>query len=122
MSDKIHILDEITCPQSRWVELRDAVHSRYLPSARQRSMTLEGMWRSPPVELADRSITLHILWSVPNIGAWWGMRLGAARANPNLDVEIEGDDEKIAWWRYVDGIALSRKRIFMLNAGDSLDV
>lgn len=78
-------------------------------------MHLEGAWRSPPIEIADRSATLHFLWSVPDVGGWWAMRLGKARANTELDVGIEGDVEKTNWWRFVDSVAVSRKRKFMVD-------
>lgn len=115
MSDKVYIFDEIVVAEEESATLRQAYMERYAPSARARGMTLEGAWRSPPVVLAGRAMTLHFLWSVPDVGAWWGMRLGTARANPDNDVEIEGDDEKTGWWRHVDAVAISRKRTFMLD-------
>jgi hypothetical protein len=115
LSDKIYILDEIVVQQAESARLRDAYMEQYVPSAKSRGMTLEGAWRSPPIELADRTMTLHFLWSVPDVAGWWGMRLGAARANPDLDVAIEGDEEKARWWGFVDSVATSRKRTFMVD-------
>ncbi len=116
MSDKIYILDEIVVAESQLPALRQAYLERYAPAARGRGMLLEGAWRSPPVAIDGRQATLHFLWSVADISAWWGMRLGTARANAKLDVGIEGDTDKASWWRYVDAMAVSRKRTFMVDA------
>jgi hypothetical protein len=119
--DKIYILDEIVVPQADCAVLSAAYIERYAPSARARGMTLEGRWRTPPIELAGREMTLFYLWSVAGPGEWWGMRLGQARANPDLDVAIEGDEEKTRWWRWVDGIATSRKRSFLVDQPGAAD-
>lgn len=120
MSDKIYILDEIVVAEARAVDLRQAYFTRYVPSAQARGMSLEGAWRSPPVVLADRQCTLRFLWSVPDTAGWWAMRLGAARADTSLDVPIDGDEDKLAWWAHVDAIATERKRTFMVNIDGSL--
>lgn len=122
MSEKVFIFDEIVVPTSQAAKLRDAYIADYAPTAKARGMSLEGAWRSPPVELADRTVTLHFLWSVPNIGGWWGMRLGAARADPTQDVPLDGDEEKMRWWAWVDDIAVSRKRSFMLDIEEAAHV
>jgi hypothetical protein len=122
MSDKIYVCDEIVVGQGEIVRLRAAYFERYAPSARARGMTLEGAWVSPPVELPGRAMTLHFLWSVPNVGAWWAMRLGSARAGSDLDVPIDGDAEKQCWWQFVDTIAHSRKRTFMREIAEAADV
>jgi hypothetical protein len=116
MSNKIYILDEIVVQQMRAVDLRDAYMKRYVPAARARGMCLEGAWRSPPVEIEERLSTLHFLWSVADVATWWQMRLGAKRATPELDGAIEGDTDKSSWWRYVDSVAISRKRTLMIDA------
>jgi hypothetical protein len=115
MSDKIFILDEIVVPEGQSAKLREAYFTRYAPSARARGMSLEGAWRSPAIALVERHCTLRFLWSVPDVAGWWAMRLGAARANSALDVPIDGGDEKLAWWAYVDSIATERKRTFMVD-------
>ena len=122
MSDKVYIFDEITVAEADCARLRKAYLEDYAPSARARGMTLEGAWRSPPVVLADRAMTLHFLWSVPDVGAWWAMRLGAARADPTQDVPIARSDDKLRWWQWVDAIAISRKRSFMRDLEGAGDV
>lgn len=122
MSDRVYIFDEIVVAQHGHRVLRAAYLDRYVPSARLRGMTLEGAWTSPPIELPDGVMTLHFLWSVPDVSAWWAMRLGAARAQSDLDVPIDGDEEKRLWWQYVDNIAVSRKRTFMRDIAEDADV
>jgi hypothetical protein len=115
LADEIYIFDEIVVETSQSEQLAARYMSDYAPDARARGMVLKAAWRSPPVEIPGRSVTLHFLWSVAGVGAWWQMRLGASRANPDLDVAVEGDDAKLVWWRLVDSIALSRSRTFMVN-------
>ena len=115
MSDRIFVLDEIEVVAAHSAELRKAYIERYMPSARARNMCFEGAWRTPAIDLPDRPTILFFLWSVAGPAEWWGMRLGTARANPDLDVAIEGDEEKTRWWGFVDSIATSRKRTFMID-------
>jgi hypothetical protein len=122
MSDKVYIFDEIVVAEADGARLRKAYLAEYAPSARARGMTLEGAWRSPPVELEGRAMVLHFLWSVPDVGAWWAMRLGAARADASQDVPIAGNEDKLRWWRFVDNIAISRKRSFMRDLEEAGDV
>jgi hypothetical protein len=118
MREKIYIFDEIVVHEAQAPALRDAYLQRYMPAAQARGMQLEGAWRSPPVTVEGRQSTLHFLWSVADVSAWWRIRLGAKRASPDLDVAIEGDTDKGSWWRYVDSVAISRKRTFMVDVGD----
>jgi hypothetical protein len=122
MSDKVYIFDEITVSEGEGARMRKAYLDDYAPSARKRGMTLEGAWRSPPVELEDRAVTLHFLWSVADVGAWWAMRLGAARADPSQDVPLASNADKLRWWQWVDNIAISRKRTFMRDLEETSDV
>jgi hypothetical protein len=123
LADEIYIFDEIVVEASQSAQLAAHYMRDYAPDARSRGMSLRAAWRSPAVEIPGRNVTLHFLWSVAGVGAWWQMRLGASRANPDLDVEVEGDDAKLLWWRWVDSIAVSRNRTFMVDVpGVKLDV
>ncbi len=122
MSGKIFVLDEIVVREADSGKLRKAYFEQYAPSARARGMSLEAAWRSPAVEIPGNTSTLRFIWSVPDVGGWWRMRLGAARANPDNDVQIEDDVAKLQWWKYVDTIAITRKRIFMLDCDEGHDV
>lgn len=110
LSEKVYIHDEIVVPHTRLAQIRTAYVEEYAPGARERGMMLEGAWRSPPIDLPDRESTLHFLWSVPDVGSWWSMRLASVEA-------------KSHWWSFVDSIAISRKRTVMVDAGlESSDV
>jgi hypothetical protein len=122
MSDKVYIFDEIEAAQPVAVRLREAYLARYVPIAKASGMTLEGAWTSPPIELADRALTLHFMWSVADVAAWWAMRLGAARADPENDVPLDGHEEKTNWWAWVDAIAITRKRTFLRDIAEVADV
>jgi hypothetical protein len=115
VSAKIYIFDELEVQEERYAEIKGRYLSAYVPSAKSRGMRLEKVWRSPPVALEGRAATLHILWSVAGTAEWWKMRLGTARANPDLDVPIDGDEEKDRWWRYVDAVVLRRSRTLMVE-------
>jgi hypothetical protein len=117
LSRKIYIFDEIVVAHTHLAQLRSAYLEQYAPAARARGMTLEGAWRSPPIDLPDRASTLHFLWSVPNVGAWWRMRAGA-RATGDLDAPAENPEDKARWWKFVDSIAERRKRTMMTDAGE----
>jgi len=117
LSRKIFIFDEIIVLHAHLARLRSAYLEQYAPVARARGMTLEGAWRSPPIDLPDRASTLHFLWSVPNVGAWWKMRAGA-RAAGDVDAPAESHEDKARWWSFVDSIAIGRKRTFMTDASD----
>jgi hypothetical protein len=123
LADEIYVFDEIVAETSQSQQLAARYLRDYAPDARARGMSLRAAWRSPAVEIPGRHVTLHFLWSVAGVGAWWQMRLGESRANPDLDVAVEGDDAKLLWWRWVDSIAVSRKRTFMVDVpGVKLDV
>jgi len=105
---KIFILDEIVVKPGLTAEYRAAYETRYMPAARGRGMTLEGSWRNPPAQdLHDIPTTLYFMWSVPDVSAWWSMRMSR---NP------DGSDqrfEKHRWWQESDAMTLSRKRTFL---------
>ena len=97
---KIYILDEVK-PKPGGVEAyRAAYLAEYAPGARARGMTLEAVRLDPPVELPDGGNTLCFLWSVPDVQAWWKMRIGS-------------DPEKGAWWARSDELSLSRARRYL---------
>lgn len=122
MSDKIYIFDEITVSVDASAELRAAYLGEYAPAARRRGMTLEGAWRSPPLEVPGRQVTLHFLWSVPDVARWWGMRVSGGQVDPESGQPADGDEEKTRWWAWVDAIATHRKRTFMTDMADATDV
>jgi hypothetical protein len=99
---RIYILDEIE-PKPGGVEAyRSAYLADYAPGARARGMALEAVRLSPPVELPAGGNTLSFLWSVPDVAAWWAMRLA-------------GEAEKAAWWARSAELAISRSRRYLTD-------
>lgn len=96
VSDPVSILDHITLTNDQVALWLGQFHDRYLPGAQRRGMRLERVWRSPAGRDAT---TVHILWVLPTIRAFYAMR-GAAAADPDV----------AAFWAATDGYALDRQR------------
>lgn len=119
-SSRVLVLDEICVSQAAAAEICSAYAEKYAPAAMARGMKPEGAWRSPVPDVPGGIVTLRFMWSVPDVAGWWRMRLGAQRAQGDPDAAIEGDQEKLQWWSYVDSIAIERKRVFMTDIDLSL--
>ena len=110
MSEKVFVLDEIVVRPGGAAEYREAYLSGYAPRARERGMTLEHIRITPPFEWKEGSNTLHFLWSVDNIDAWWAMRIGGAAGRPLDTSGLDNAD----WWGETDNLIVSRRRnVFM---------
>lgn len=110
VSGEVYVYDEIVVRSAHYEALRSLYLDGYLPQAQARGMTLQGCWRSPPVDLPDREVTLHAMWLVADPGSWWAMRLDAV-------------EDKLRWWGTVDAMVVSRKRTAMTSDGkDARDV
>ncbi|WP_406284872.1 NIPSNAP family protein [Embleya sp. NBC_00896] len=94
--DEVHILDHVTLTNDQVALWLGQFHDRYLPGAQRRGMRLERVWRSPSGRDAT---TVHILWALPGIRAFYAMR-GAAAADPSV----------AAFWAATDGYAVDRQR------------
>lgn len=94
--ETVSILDNVTLTNDQVAWWLGQFHDRYLPGAQRRGMRLERVWRSPAGRDAT---TVHILWILPGIRAFYAMR-GAAAADP----------EVAAFWAATDGYALERQR------------
>ncbi|MGW1990164.1 NIPSNAP family protein [Embleya sp. NPDC001921] len=92
----VNILDQVTLTNHQVALWLGRFHDRYLPGAQRRGMRLERVWRSPAGRDAT---TVHILWALPTIRAFYAMR-GAAAADPDV----------AAFWAATDGYALDRQR------------
>jgi hypothetical protein len=95
-ADEVHILDHVTLTNPQVAVWLGRFHDHYLPGALRRGMLLDRVWRSPAGRDAT---TVHILWTLPNIRAFYAMR-GAAGADPSV----------AAFWAATDGYALDRGR------------
>ncbi|MFI6583455.1 NIPSNAP family protein [Embleya sp. NPDC050493] len=92
----VNILDHVTLTNDQVAPWLGRFHDHYLPGAQRRGMRLERVWRSPAGRDAT---TVHILWVLPGIRAFYAMR-GAAAADP----------EVAAFWAATDSHALERQR------------
>jgi hypothetical protein len=101
----IYVLDRYAARPGRVEELRSGFEARYLPAARRRGLTLEGLWISPPLELPEQGNELFVLWSLPDEKAFWQMRFASGE-----------DPEVLAWWRDADALVTSRERKFLSPA------
>jgi hypothetical protein len=98
----IWLLDRYQVKPGRLGELQSGFESRYLPGARRRGLTLVGRWLTPPLELAEQGNELLVLWSLPDLAAFWKMRAESGR-----------DPEVATWWREADTLVVSRERRFL---------
>jgi hypothetical protein len=73
----VHVLDELTVRAGRLDAVLARIDRDYLPGATARGMTLVGVWRTPPVELHEDASQIVVLWSLPDVSAWWAMRRAA---------------------------------------------
>ncbi|MFI1384492.1 NIPSNAP family protein [Embleya sp. NPDC020886] len=94
--ETVDILDQVTLTNDQVAWWLRQFHDRYLPGAQRRGMRLERVWRSPA---GREATTVHILWVLPGIRAFYAMR-GAAAADPDV----------AAFWAATDGYALHRQR------------
>ena len=98
----VFVEDRIVVPPGRREEVRSLFEKRYREGAAQRGLTLVGSWATPPAELAEHDSELVLLWSLPDLAAFWRMR-----ALNSADGGLE------AFWRDVDAVALRRERRFL---------
>ncbi len=108
---KVFILDEAVVRPGMAVAYRDAYMARYAPNAKQRGMTLEQVWLTPPLLLREGSNTVCFLWSVPGAAGWWAMRAG-----------MRNDPSVSDWWTESDTMTVSRRRAFLSSFGEGADV
>ncbi|WP_166360253.1 hypothetical protein [Pseudomonas akapageensis] len=73
----IQILDEILLAPEHIPAVLTLLDERYLPQAGARGLTLQQRWVSPPVAVPGELNRLWLLWQVPDVWGYYGMRLGA---------------------------------------------
>lgn len=95
----VFVEDRIVVAHGRLAALRTLLGERYLPGAAARGLALVGSWIAPPAELEGRDTELVLLWSLPDLAAFWRMR-AAGSADPEL----------AALWGEVDALAVRRDR------------
>jgi hypothetical protein len=100
----IGVLDQIEIDADKLAALQLLIGERYVPGALARGMKLARSWIAPPVATALVPNTLWVLWELPDIGAWWGMR---ARAG--------ADPETVEYWAAVDRLCNKRERHYLID-------
>lgn len=107
---RILILDEIVLKPGAARGFRSQHRERYQSAAERRGMRLEGAWQTPPgIDIDELPTTLYYLWSVPDVRAWWAMRLSR---------RPDGSDErfdKLAWWQDIEAVTMSRRRTMLAD-------
>ena len=101
-NNRIFILDEAEIREGSVEAYRDAVISGYKPGATARGMMLEAIWLSPPLILDGGGNSLYVLWSYPDLGAFWRARFADT-------------DAKSEWWKQTASMTVSRKRSFLTD-------
>jgi hypothetical protein len=98
----IYVLDRIALKPGRLRQWRELFERSYLPGARARGLALVGLFAEPPVELDEEGGELVALWSLPDLAAFWRMRLRAL-ADPGVE----------RFWRESGELILARERRFL---------
>ncbi|MDI2131963.1 NIPSNAP family protein [Yinghuangia seranimata] len=70
--------------------------TRYVPGAERRGLTLAEVWHE---HVGTADVAVHILWTLPSIGAFYGMRAAAG-----------ADPEVARFWADTDAVAVRRER------------
>jgi hypothetical protein len=93
----IHVLDEIV------------VNAEHVPAVLTllQEHHLSNRWVSPPVAIPDERNTLWLLWQLPGVLAYYGMRAAAGL-------------EVIEFWSAVDQLAHRRRRHVLTGADHPL--
>jgi hypothetical protein len=97
----IYGLDEFSVHAEMLPAFETRYRDVYVPLARDRGMTLEHAWITPPAVLGDAPNSLLFIWSVPDAPAWWRMRYGAY------------EPKVAAFWADVAPLVITRRRIFL---------
>lgn len=103
----IHVLDEIVVDARHLPAVLALLQERHPPGSAARGLTLLNRWVSPPVAVPDEPNTLWLLWQLPGVLAYYGMR-GAT--GPDV----------IEFWSAVDGLCLTRRRHVLASADQPL--
>jgi len=98
----VFVEDRIVVPPGRLAAVSALLGERYLAGASARGLALVGSWITPPAELPGRDTELVLLWSLPDLAAFWRMR-AAGSADAGL----------AALWGEVDALAVRRARRFL---------
>ena len=96
MSETVTVIDQITLPQEHAEEWLSRWRADYIPAARTRGMRVVRQWRC--FSAAD-AVSVVVLWEVPGIYEFYGMR-ASATADPQVS----------RFWQWTDTLAVARER------------
>ena len=102
----IHVLDRFAARAEALDALRELHRFRYRPGAEKRGMQLVGEWLAPAAARGRDAVEWQLLWGLPDLAAWWGMR-----AQASVDPEV------VAFWRDADRHLESRSRRMLVPPG-----
>lgn len=103
----IHILDEIILNPDHIPAVLAELEKSYMPGAAERGLTLLQRWTSPPVVVPGEMNRLWLLWQVPDVWGYYGMR-GSAGA------------EVVEFWSAVNTLCQQRHRHVLGSAEQPL--
>src|SRR5262245_48455777 len=103
----IQILDEILLDPKHIPAVLALLDEHYMPQAAARGLTLLQRWASPPVAVPGEHNRLWLLWQVPDVWGYYGMRLGAGAEVPEF-------------WGAVDKLCQRRARHVLGSADQPL--
>ncbi|OAJ57393.1 hypothetical protein A6V36_31740 [Paraburkholderia ginsengiterrae] len=103
----IHVLDEILVNAEHLPAVLTLLQERNLGDSSARGLALLNRWVSPPVAIPGESNTLWLLWQLPDVFAYYGMRAAAGL-------------EVIEFWSAVDQLAHRRRRHVLTDAEQPL--
>jgi hypothetical protein len=92
----VRIQDTVVLPGAEVVSWTAKLRAEYVPGAVGRGLILESIARE---HVDTDAVAVHILWTLPSVGAFFGMRSRA------------GTDPAVAdFWAATDAVALRRTR------------
>ena len=103
----IQILDEILLDPEHIPAVLALLDERYMPQAAARGLALPQRWASPPVAIPGEPNRLWLLWQVPDVWSYYGMRIGAG-------------PEVLEFWSAVDKLCQHRRRHVLGSADQPL--
>lgn len=96
MTARVRIHDTVVLPIGEVAGWIGGLHRDYVPGAAARGLALESVARE---HVGADTVAVHILWTLPSVGAFFGMRAAA------------GADPAVAeFWGGTDRIAVERRR------------
>ncbi|MGV9412060.1 hypothetical protein ACWDOP_19275 [Nocardia sp. NPDC003693] len=102
----VRVLDRVVLPADRVEDWLAGWRADYVPGAFTRGLRAPHVWRA---HLGADAVALHIVWELPGIYDFYGMRAAA------------GADPAVAeFWARTDALALERQRHVLAAGAESV--